>query len=118
MGPRNFDRASQELSAAGVEVQPTPPAFDSGHKVDHAKLLVLDGQQLLFGPGNLVRSGLGGNADDTYDNRDFWVEDARAPSVREAEALFEADWARKPTDASTFQNLVVTPDNAEARSAP
>ncbi len=115
VGAANYDAVSKELTAAGISVQATPPAFDSSHNVDHAKFAVLDGKELLFGTGNLVRSGLGGATETAYDNRDFWVEDARASVVAEAKQLFEADWARTPTSTLTFANLVLTPDNADAR---
>lgn len=111
----NAAQLERELKAAGVQFQPTPPDFDKGRKVDHAKLCLIDGRELLFGTGNLQRIGLGGHEVAAANNRDFWVEDTRAANVKEAKALFEADWNRTPTKASDFTHLVVTPDNANTR---
>jgi cardiolipin synthase A/B len=115
VGGRNYQAMVDKLTAAGIEVQPTPPDFDSSGNVDHAKICIVDGRELLFGTGNLVRSGLGGDTAGPYNNRDFWIQDSRAQSIAEAQALFDADWARKPTSGIRFTNLVVTPDNANAK---
>ncbi|MGE5182279.1 MAG: phospholipase D-like domain-containing protein [Acidobacteriota bacterium] len=112
VGAHNYAQAKAQLTAAGVSVQPTPPAFDSSHNVDHAKFMVLDGRELVYGTGNLVRSGLGGNRATEFDNRDFWIRDTRAAVVAEAEQLFSADWARTSTASTPFDHLVLTPDNA------
>jgi phosphatidylserine/phosphatidylglycerophosphate/cardiolipin synthase-like enzyme len=112
VGAENYKAVSKELAAAGVTVQVTPPAFDSSHNVDHAKFAVIDGAELIFGTGNLVRSGLGGVTEQTFDNRDFWVEDSRAASVKAGAALFDADWNRRATKAADFDGFVLTPDNA------
>ncbi|MBI5535406.1 MAG: hypothetical protein HY898_21940 [Deltaproteobacteria bacterium] len=115
VGAVNYTPVSEALKAAGVEVQPTPPAFDTSHKVDHAKFMVIDGTGLLFGTGNLVTSGLGGNPAKEFDTLDYWVEDGRAESVAEATQLFEADWTRQPSTGISFKNMVVTPDNSMER---
>jgi phosphatidylserine/phosphatidylglycerophosphate/cardiolipin synthase-like enzyme len=113
VGSENYKAVSKELAAAGVEVQTTPPAFDSSRNVDHAKLAVIDDAELVFGTGNLVRSGLGGASEGPYNNRDFWVEDTRAANVKAGRALFDADWARRTTKVADFDAFVLTPDNAE-----
>lgn len=106
-----YASAQQKLSAPGLTLKPTPPQFDSGHDVDHAKFMIIDRQKLLFGTGNLTGSGLGGDGKRT--NRDFWIEDTRPQSVSEAESLFNADWNREPSNATQpFPHLVVTPNNA------
>lgn len=102
----------QQLEAAGAKVEPTPPQFDSSNNVDHAKFMVVDGANTLLGTGNLVRSSLEGGA---TGDRDFWLQDSRAETAKEAEQLFNADWNRTTTDPSAFQNLVVTPDNASQK---
>jgi cardiolipin synthase A/B len=112
VGAVNYTAEAGALQAGGVEVQPTPPYFDTSRKVDHAKFMVIDGSALLFGSGNLVCSGLGGNPAQEFDTRDFWVEDGRVDSVLEASQLFEADWSRQSSQSIVFNNLVVTPDNA------
>jgi cardiolipin synthase len=111
VGSRNFEPVSKELAAAGIDVKPTPPAFDSHRNVDHAKLAVIDHKELFFGTGNLVRSGLGGTTQPEFDNRDFWTEDTRGPNVEAGAALFDADWERR--DTSGLDALVLTPDNAD-----
>src|SRR5262249_34482244 len=40
VGSRNFTPVSKLLSAAGVDVKETPPAFDSQRNVDHAKFAI------------------------------------------------------------------------------
>jgi cardiolipin synthase len=113
VGAANFKPMSARLKAAGISVQPTPPAFDSHHNVDHAKFLVLDGGSMLFGTGNLVRSGVGGIRAGEFNHRDFWVHDSRRASVAEATQLFQADWDRTGTSAIGFKSLVVTPENSD-----
>jgi phosphatidylserine/phosphatidylglycerophosphate/cardiolipin synthase-like enzyme len=115
VGAANYSIVADALTAAGATVQPTPPQFDGSHNVDHAKFMILDGHELLFGTGNLVRSGLGGNPAQEFDNRDFWIVDGRGPAVAEAAQLFEADWQRHPSTGIHFANLVVTPDNAATK---
>jgi phosphatidylserine/phosphatidylglycerophosphate/cardiolipin synthase-like enzyme len=115
VGSSNFAAVSKVLTAAGIELKPTPPQFDSSHNVDHAKFMLIDQKELLLGSGNLVRYGLGGNELESANSRDFWVGDTRAQSLTEAHTLFEADWARTPTSAASFVNLVVTPDNVRSR---
>jgi len=110
VGFANYKQVSAVLAAAGIDVKPTPPKFSAGYTVDHAKFMVLDGKELLYSSGNLVRSGLGGNRALELDNRDFWIRDQRDASVSDAKQLFAADWAR--TDTHGFDHLVVTPDNA------
>jgi cardiolipin synthase len=113
VGGSNESAMAHELTHAGITVQSTPPNFDASHNVDHAKFAIIDGKELLVGTGNMVRSGLGGVTDDVYANRDFWIEDARSTEIAEAQRVFDADWARTPTNASGVPDLVVTPDNAD-----
>ena len=115
VGIKDANKAvEQELIAAGIEVKTTPEIFSAGNKVDHAKFIVVDKKQLLFGTGNIVRSGLGESDPSTF-NRDFWVRDTRAQSVSEASQLFDADWDRRDSSTIEFKNLVVTPDNASQK---
>jgi phosphatidylserine/phosphatidylglycerophosphate/cardiolipin synthase-like enzyme len=111
VGSQNFVPVSAQLKAAGITVQPTPPAFDSSRNVDHAKFMVIDGSELVFGSGNMVRSGLGGNPAPEFCNRDFWIRDTRSNQVTQAAQLFAADWKRSST--SGLDLLVLTPDNAD-----
>ena len=106
------DATVSKLKAAGAEVEDTPPKFDSSNNVDHAKFMIIDHKVLLFGTGNLVKTGLGGGTE--YNNRDFWVVDKRASAVKEADKVFAADWQRV-TPTPFFLNLIVTPENASER---
>ncbi len=110
---RTVATPSARTSSTSTSTTPTPPRFDSKRNVDHAKFMLIDGKELLLGTGNLVRSGLGGNTKPEANNRDFWLEDSRAESVKEGAALFEADWSRKSSSGVNFKNLVVTPDDSE-----
>jgi phosphatidylserine/phosphatidylglycerophosphate/cardiolipin synthase-like enzyme len=112
VGSVNFPQVNAVLDAAGIACKPTPPKFSAGFTVDHAKFMILDGNELLYSSGNLVRSGLGGNRALEFDNRDFWIRDQRDASVSEAKQLFAADWARTDTTSIDFKSLVLTPDNA------
>jgi phosphatidylserine/phosphatidylglycerophosphate/cardiolipin synthase-like enzyme len=109
----DFETVMAQLTQGGVHAQATPPALDADHFVDHAKFICVDGRKLLLGSGNLVKSGLGGSHEAT--DRDFWLEDTRPESAQEAQGLFNADWDRRSTTGMSFQNLVVTPDNARGR---
>jgi cardiolipin synthase len=115
VGSQNFVPVKALLESAGITVQPTPPAFDSSHNVDHAKFMVIDTRELVFGSGNMVRSGLGGNTAEEFDNRDFWIRDTRTDQVAEAAQLFADDWARRSTSGGSFDLLVLTPDNADGQ---
>jgi phosphatidylserine/phosphatidylglycerophosphate/cardiolipin synthase-like enzyme len=111
VGSNTYKTISNQLTLAGINVKPTPPQFDSHHNVDHAKFMVIDQRTLLYGTGNLDPTGLGEGT--KYNNRDFWIVDTRPQSVQEASMLFTYDWNRQSTSALQFQNLVITPDNAD-----
>lgn len=108
--PANVQKQIADLQAAGIQAEVTPPSFDQRGDVDHAKFMVIDGNDALIGTGNLVKSSLGGSS--VEKDRDFWIEDTRAESASEAEALFNADWNRQPTTGIDFKNLVVSPVNS------
>lgn len=110
-----YEAKAAELRAAGVEVKETPPEFNTNSNVDHAKFMIIDGRDMLFGTGNLVKSGLGESMKDEWNNRDFWVQNTYQEAVREAQLLFERDWNRQSTSDIDFKHLVVTPDNANSR---
>jgi phosphatidylserine/phosphatidylglycerophosphate/cardiolipin synthase-like enzyme len=114
VGFANYKQLAARLKADGIAVQATPPAFDSSHNVDHAKFMVVDGKELVFGSGNMVRSGLGGNPALEFTNRDFWIRDRRTASVADAKKLFDADWKQTSTTNLHLDSLVLTPDNADA----
>lgn len=111
----NFEEKATELRAAGVDVRETPPEFNTNMNVDHAKFMIIDNRDMLFGTGNLTKGGLGEGAKPEWNNIDFWVEDTRAEAVKEGATLFERDWNRQSTSDITFKHLVLTPDNANSR---
>jgi cardiolipin synthase A/B len=115
VGASNFGAMSAELTAGGVKVMATPPAFDIHHNVDHAKFCIVDDAELLYGTGNMVKSSIGGVSLAPYQLRDFWIEDGRPASVAAARALFEADVAHEDTSALDMSALVLSPDNADAK---
>lgn len=112
---KNFDAMSSELTAGGVKVLATPPAFDSHRNVDHAKFCLVDDKELVFGTGNMVKSSMGGVSLAPYQLRDFWIEDGRKASIDAARALFDADIARRDTTSLDMSALVLSPDNADAQ---
>ncbi len=115
VGAANFDPVSKELTAGGVKVTPTPPAFDTHRNVDHAKFCILDDKELLYGTGNMVKSSIGSVSLAPYQLRDFWIEDGRKASLTAARALFDADLARKDTTGMDMSGFVLSPDNADGK---
>lgn len=98
----------QELQAAGVKAEGANPAFHYTHE----KAMIVDGATLYIMTANLTKSGLGGSS--YADNREYGVIDSAAADVREATAIFQADWARTAPTLSD-PNLVVSPVNARQR---
>lgn len=98
----------QKLQAAGVKARGANPAFHYTHE----KALIVDNATLYLLTANLSKSGLGGSS--YADNREYGVIDTGAADVREAAAIFQADWART-TPTLSDPNLVVSPVNARQR---
>lgn len=98
----------QQLQAAGVKAKGSDPVFHYTHE----KAIIVDSVTLLIMTANLSKSGLGGSS--YADNREYGVIDTAAPDVREASAIFLADWQRQ-TPTLTDPNLVVSPINARQR---
>jgi phosphatidylserine/phosphatidylglycerophosphate/cardiolipin synthase-like enzyme len=61
---------------------------------------------------NLTKSALGGSSGAT--NREYAIVDTNADEVREAQAIFQADWDRQ-TPALADPNLVVSPVNSRPK---
>jgi phosphatidylserine/phosphatidylglycerophosphate/cardiolipin synthase-like enzyme len=98
----------QKLQTVGIKARGANPAFHYTHE----KALIVDNATLYLLTANLSKSGLGGSS--YADNREYGVVDTAAADVREAAAIFEADWART-TPALSDPNLVVSPINARQR---
>lgn len=98
----------QQLQAAGVQAKGSDPVFHYTHE----KAIIVDGATLFIMTANLTKSGLGGSS--YADNREYGVIDTAGLDVREASAIFQADWQRQ-TPTLTDPNLVVSPVNARQR---
>lgn len=98
----------RELQAAGVRAEGANPAFHYTHE----KAMIVDGATLYIMTANFTKSGLGGSS--YANNREYGVIDTAAADVREANAIFQADWARTSPTLSD-PNLVVSPVNARQR---
>jgi phosphatidylserine/phosphatidylglycerophosphate/cardiolipin synthase-like enzyme len=98
----------QQLQAAGVNAR----GSDTAYHYTHEKAIIVDGATLLVLTANLTKSGLGGSS--YAENREFGIVDTAAADVREATAIFNADWDRTAPSLSD-PNLVVSPVNARAR---
>ncbi len=90
-----------------MKAEAANPAFHYTHE----KAIIVDGASLLVLTANLTKSGLGGSS--YAENREYGVIDTAASDVREAAAIFTADWQRT-TPTLDDPNLVVSPVNARA----
>lgn len=102
LGPQP-QRVADELTAAGVSVRWTRPAFT----LTHAKFMVFDDRVAVVASANFSHSGL-------HSNRDLLVVDHQRSDVHLASAVFRADWDGL-TPAARDANIVLAPDNARVR---
>ncbi|HEX8983635.1 MAG TPA: phospholipase D-like domain-containing protein [Ktedonobacterales bacterium] len=109
-GATSPQQTLQELKASGVKAETANPAFHYTHE----KAIIVDGAMLLVLTANLTKSGLGGSS--YAENREYGVIDTAAKDVREAAAIFTADWQRTAPTVDD-PNLVVSPVNARAMLA-
>lgn len=93
--PETFDR----LEAGGVEVRWSNPVF----RFSHIKMFVIDDEAAVVMNLNLSRSAF-------TDNREFGAITTRQAEVRQAVALFEADWDRRAEPEAG--PLVVSPTDS------
>jgi phosphatidylserine/phosphatidylglycerophosphate/cardiolipin synthase-like enzyme len=91
-----------ELRGAGIAVAWAPAAVT----LTHEKCVILDGQEAWIMTMNLDESA-------AKNNREYLAIDSDFADVREAEAIFEADFAGTP--ATVSGKLVVSPVNARAK---
>ncbi len=108
VGTTTPQQTLQKLQAAGVKAKGANPAFHYTHE----KAIIVDNATLYLLTANLSKSGLGGSS--YADNREFGVIDTDATDVREAAAIFQADWAHT-TPTLSDPNLIVSPVNARQR---
>lgn len=108
--PTGPQKTFETLAAAGVQMK----AGDSAYTLTHEKAMIVDGATLYVMTCNLTKSALGGSSAAT--NREYTVVDTSAGDVREAQAIFQADW-NHTTPSVAAPNLVVSPVNARAKLA-
>jgi cardiolipin synthase len=103
-GATNFnDAVRDELGKAGIRVQWSNPTF----KLSHQKVLLVDHSRAVIGTFNYVKTAFS-------TNREFGLVTDDPEVVSDLEALFQADWERKPYVARS-PRLVISPDNARTR---
>ena len=95
--------AYDQLYAAGIPVRWTSGRY----ALTHQKTLIVDGAVAYIMTMNWSRSAF-------TSNREFAIADAEPADVREAQAIFEADW-RDSTPTLRDPNLFVSPVNSRAR---
>jgi cardiolipin synthase len=98
--------ARKVLTAAGVAVRNSNPAFD----LTHQKSMVID-ESIGF-----VES-LNWDTRDFTETRDYAIVTTRSKEVDEMIACFDADWARKKFHPVAGSSLIWCPDNGRERMA-
>jgi cardiolipin synthase A/B len=93
------------LKAAGVNAQPTNPAF----ALTHEKGMVIDGNTAYIMTANFTAAALGSGS--YTKNREYGIIDTNAQDVQAVTDIFNADWNRN-TPQLHDPNLVVSPINA------
>ena len=94
----------KRLEAADIEVLDSNPAFD----VTHEKSMVVDEESAYVKSLNWVTKNL-------TETRDYAVVTTRTKEVREIIECFEADWKRKPFQASKDGELIWCKGNGRDR---
>lgn len=92
-----------QLRSAGVPLKYGNPVF----RFTHEKTIVIDGQRAIIMTANLTQSAF-------TTNREFLVLTSDPAEVREAAAIFEADWRREDY-RPTVPSLVVSPNNSREK---
>jgi cardiolipin synthase len=92
-----------ELTAAGIAVQPS----SSGFVYTHEKAMLVDGVHVLVFSGNYIDYSF-------FMERNFGITEDDPDDAATLAALFEADWNGMPSSLSCTR-LIVSPDNSRAR---
>jgi cardiolipin synthase len=103
-GKNENGEAHSHLSAAGVEVIDSSPAFD----ITHEKSMVVDDTTAYIMSFNWQTSNLA-------EQRDYGVVTSHAHEVQEVIECFEADWARRPFSSGDHSHLVWCVGNGRQR---
>ena len=94
------------LSAAGIDVLDTNPAFE----VSHEKSMVVDDRMALIG-------SLNWEPENFETTRDYAVTTMAAREVKEIVDCFEADWARQPFEPPSPSSLIWSPGTSRQHFA-
>ncbi len=105
-GETENDETKGKLSAAGIEVKDSSPAFD----LTHQKSMVVDGAM------GFVESFNWETRDLTV-TRDYAVVTVNKAEVAEMNECFEADWTRKEFSPGGRSQLIWCPNNGRERIA-
>jgi len=102
-------RTMDQLSAAGIRVQPTSPSF----ALTHEKGMIIDSTTAYIMTSNFTRSALGGTSggSGSFVNREYDIVDTNPQDVQTVIDIFNADWARSNVQLND-PNLVVSPINS------
>jgi cardiolipin synthase len=101
-------KTMDELSAAGIKVQPTDPGFP----LTHEKGMIIDGSTAYIMTSNFSRSALGGSSGSSgVRNREYGIIDTNSQDVQAVAAIFNADW-NHTTAQFNDPNLIVSPVNS------
>jgi phosphatidylserine/phosphatidylglycerophosphate/cardiolipin synthase-like enzyme len=96
--------AYDQLYAADIPVRWSNPAY----RLTHEKTMIVDGTTAYILTLNYTKSAF-------KSNREFGVADTNAADVREAEAIFNADWNDQPY-TPLDPNLFLSPVNSRAHT--
>ena len=105
-GESENEESRAKLTAAGVEVLDSNPAFD----LTHEKSMVVDDTQAF------VKS-LNWATENFTETRDYAVVTSRDHEVKEIIDCFEADWSRQKFDPGEHAHLIWCPTNGRDRLA-
>jgi cardiolipin synthase A/B len=105
-GEEENEEARTKLTAAGVEVLDSNPAFG----LTHEKSMVVDDTQAF------VKS-LNWATENFTETRDYAVVTSRGHEVKEIIDCFEADWSRQKFDPGEHAHLIWCPTNGRDRLA-
>jgi cardiolipin synthase len=92
------------LSAAGIKVKSTSPAF----ALTHEKGMLIDGSTAYIMTANLTNAALGVGS---TKNREYGIIDSNPQDVKAIADIFQADWNRSQVTLND-PNLVVSPINS------
>lgn len=96
--------AINQLTAAGVEIKPSPAEFNHAH----AKVMVIDGAFAVVMSANM-------NVYSMSSERNYGVIDTDPQDVAQLLAVFERDWNGSGDVDTSCTRLIISPENARER---